>query len=61
MSDYKRLLELAEKLKCQICQGSGEIAGADFGYTNLHTWPCKHCKGTGWITGFKFELKKVDK
>lgn len=46
--DHSAMLEVLEKTRCRVCQGSGERNDAEAGDISFSAWVCNHCGGKGW-------------
>ncbi len=46
-SEYQKLLNKVENLKCLTCNGLGICDDADCGDIMFNKWICKECNGSG--------------
>ena len=47
-SNFSKLKQEIEALKCQDCGGLGEMDDSDLGDIMFNRWICQRCEGTGW-------------
>lgn len=53
-SNYQKLKDDLEKLKCTNCNGSGKVDDAEPGDISFNECTCTSCRGTGLNDGFGF-------
>jgi DnaJ-class molecular chaperone len=57
-SNYQRLKDELEALKCTKCHGSGKVDDAEPGDISFNEYTCPRCGGTGLKDGVEAKLRE---